>query len=178
VTPRNNRNGRNTRTSPRKALTGSNETLSKKREPGPAAPLDLDDICSDLSTLPSTPRQQIREVLSGLGRPSQSPNASSKVESGVAPLGRATLPGIPAGALQATSDDTARPRVPLDTLVRDMAIPATNPLAFSPFLDRHHRTPRHILLWTTYLYIVYSSHLYSPWYTPSISATTTRAVSE
>lgn len=147
MTPRINRDSRKTRTSPRKTITGSNQTLSKILETGPAEPIDLDDVCSDLSSVHSTPRQQIRGASSGFGRPSRSPNTSSKRESGVRPLERAGLPDIPTRALQTTGGDTSRHQI-LDSLVRDVTIPPTNPSAFSLFLDRHHRTLTHILLWT------------------------------
>ena len=152
------------------------ETLGKNLETGPAEPLDLDDVCSDLSSVHSTPREGFGEPAYGLGRPSRSPNTSSKVESGIWALERAALSEIPTRALQATGDDTSRPQV-LDALMRDVATPSTNPSTVSLFLDRHHCTPRHILLWTTCLYIVYSSHLCSPWYTSNL-ATAPRAVSE
>ena len=131
------------------------------------------DVCSDLSSLHSTPRPGFKEVAYGLGRPSRSPNTSSKVESGIWALERAGLLEIPTRGLQATGGDTSHPRV-LDALMRDVATPSTNPSTVSLFLDRHHRTPRQILLWTICLYIVYSSHL---WYTP-ILATAPRAVSD
>ena len=162
------------RTSTRKPITGSNATESNNLESGPAELLDLEDVCSDLSSLSSSPRQGFTEPASGLQRPLQSPNTSSKVESGVRRLERATLPEIPTRGLRATGDDTVCTRILLDALVRDVPNPPTNP---SAILDRHHCTPRHILLWTTCLYTVCSSHLYSPGYTPSISATTPRTVS-
>lgn len=162
-------------TSTRKPITRSNPTLSKNLESGPAEPFDLEDVCSDLSSLSSSPRQGFREPIYGLERPSQSPNTSSNVESGAGPLERATLAEMPTRGLQATGHHTGRTRILLDTLVRDAEIPPTDP---SAVLDRHHRTPSHFLLWTTCLYTMCSSHLYSPGYTPSILATTSPTVSE
>jgi hypothetical protein len=173
VTPRNNRNTRKIRTSPRKPVTRSTQTLSKNLEAGPAEAIDLDDVCSDLSSVHSTPRQQSRGLVSGRGRPSRSPNTSSKRESDVRRLERAALAEIPTRVLRDTDGDATRSRV-LDTVMRDVAMRPTNRSAMPVFLDRQHRTPTDILLWTTCLYIVYSSHPYSPWYTPS---TTPRAIS-
>ena len=175
MTPRSNKRTRKIRTSTRKPNTRSNATSSKSLESGPAEPFDLEDVCSDLSSVSSSPRQGFTVPIYGLERPSQSPNTSSNVESGPWPLERATPAEIPTRALQATGNRTCRTRILFDTLVRDVEIPPTTPLAI---LDRHHRTPNHFLLWTTCLYTACSSHLYSPGCTPSILATTSPAVSE
>jgi len=147
VTPRNNKNGINTRISARGSIARINQTLSNNLEPKLAEEeLDLDDICSDLSSVPPTPRKEIKEVKPGFWEPSQVANTSSRVESDVTPLERVTLPEVPTEALQATNGDIPRPRVFLGTLVRDVTISATDDPAFSPFLDRQNRTRRHILL--------------------------------
>ena len=146
MTPRNNNHGTNARISARRAIARIHQTLSEHLEPAPAEELDLDDICSDLSSLPQTPRKETKDVNSGFSEPSQSANTSTKDESGAGFLERVSIPEVPTGALQGTDDDASRPRVFLGALVRDVAIPATNDPAFPLFVDRQNRTRRHILL--------------------------------
>ena len=124
-----------------------NQTLSRSLESGPAEELDLDDICSDLSSSPPTPRNDIKHSESGFSDPLQSASTSAKDESGVRPLKRLTLSELPTGAFQGANDDTSGSQVFLGALlVRDVAFPAPNGPAFSPSLDRQTRTRRHILL--------------------------------
>lgn len=120
--------------------------MGKNLEQGLAEELDLDDICSDLSSSPPTPRKEIKDVKFGFSEPSQSANTSVEDEMDVRPLERIILPEVPKEALQGAQDDTSRPRAFLGALVRGVATPATNDQAVSLFLDRQNRTRRHIPL--------------------------------
>jgi hypothetical protein len=153
VTPR--RNKQNTdRRSPTIVLTINSGPMSQNVGSGPAENLELDDICSDLSSLPPTPRNELRQLESDSWVLSHSANTSSEVESGVAPWARATLPDVPTLALRATDEDTGRLQGLPRTLMRDVAASATHTAALPLLLDRQNRTPRHILLWTTRSYYV------------------------
>ena len=122
------------------------QTLSRSLESGPAEELDLDDICSDLSSSPPTPRNDIKHIESGFSDPLQSASTSAKDESGVRPLERLNLPELPTGAFQGANDDTSGSQGFLGALVRDMAFPAPSNPTSSPSFDRQNRTRRHILL--------------------------------
>ena len=134
------------RTSTSRTIPRNSETLGKSLEPGPAQQLYLDDICSDLSSLPPTPRQNIKGVEYDSWGPPQPANTSPKVKSDLAQMGIATLREIPSVALQTVDDATSRPRGLARTLVGDAVIVAINTSTHSPLLDRQNCTPRHILL--------------------------------
>lgn len=135
-----------------RTITRNSETSGDNFESGLAGGLELDDICSDLSSLPTTPRQGIKEVEPDFWEPSRSVDTSPKVESDVGALESIMFSEAPTAALQRTDGDTSTPQELKGTLVRDVAIPATTASDFPLLLDRQNRTPRHILLWTTCLY--------------------------